>query len=153
MKCLGLFVIICLASVVLNLTTKSRAFEKDTLAQDQRLYSPNNKYFAVMQSDGNFVLYSNGQNNGRGSDHPTWASGTNGRGNGPFKVVMQTDGNLVLYDSRGQPTWASNTNGRGTQPFKLVMQDDANLVLYDKNGTPTWASNTYGKSKKRKFFK
>jgi hypothetical protein len=113
---------------------------------------------AVMQTDGNFVLYDDG-------GKPYWSTGTWGRpGNW---LVLQNDGNLVLYTNSGQALWASNTvqawpmptdrltagqqlhtnerlvsaNGRVT----LIMQDDGNLVLYrTDNNEALWASNTYG---------
>ena len=92
---------------------------------------------ANMQSDGNVVVYSNGQ--------PVWASNTNSQGTGPYKLIMQGDGNLVEYDSTGHPYWASNTNGKGTGLYNAVMQDDCNFVVYDSTGKPYWASNTSGK--------
>ncbi|MEM7337249.1 MAG: hypothetical protein AAF467_01310 [Actinomycetota bacterium] len=54
---------------------------------------------AVMQGDGNFVLYT--------SDwRPVWASNTHGSGGD--RIVMQGDCNLVIY--RGSsPVWATNT--------------------------------------------
>lgn len=55
---------------------------------------------AIMQADGNFVLY-------RVNGDPLWASNTVG-GAGAF-VIMQDDGNLVVYQQ--VPVWASNTAG------------------------------------------
>lgn len=90
-----------------------------------------------MQDDGNLVVYSNGS--------PVWASNTNGKGTGPYKLVMQADGNLVVYDSKNSPQWASNTNGKGSGPYQARMQNDCNFVVYDSTNTPYWASNTSGK--------
>ena len=76
---------------------------------------------------------------------PRWATGTTGRGTGPYKTVMQTDGNYVLYDSKGAALWASSWQSswkRGTAPYRLVMQNDGNLVIYDANNTPTWSTQT-----------
>lgn len=56
---------------------------------------------AVMQADGNFVLYDVKMN-------PYWASNTGGLGKPPnFKIVMQDDGKIVIYDSDGMPTYTS----------------------------------------------
>jgi hypothetical protein len=67
-------------------------------------------YHAVMQSDGNFVLY-DGRDPGH-SGPPYWATNTS-RSQGQFTAVMQTDGNFVVYaglqGSFGSPIWASNT--------------------------------------------
>jgi hypothetical protein len=57
-------------------------------------------YAALMQSDGNFVIYNPDRN-------PVWASGTAGYPGA--HLVLQGDGNLVIYDSSGVPRWASNT--------------------------------------------
>ena len=117
---------------------------------------------AVMQGDGNFVLY---------DDHsqPLWASGTDGHG-GAF-LALQDDGNMVVY-AGGQPLWASNTDGMPPAPTAcgaiepghglapgesvsscdgqhvLVMQGDGNLVLYH-GGTALWSSRTDGTDGRR----
>ena len=124
----------------------SLSSQQKELSNNQMVESKNKKYFAKMQDDGNFVLYSSAAKNGKGKDNPTWASNTNGRGTGPYKCKMQEDGNLVVYDGSNRAQWASNTNGRGTKPYRTIMQDDGNLVLYDTNNNALWASNTMGKS-------
>lgn len=55
---------------------------------------------AVMQDDGNFVVYTSGGT-------AVWASGTSG-GCGSY-VAVQTDGNLVVYDPNGTALWSSGT--------------------------------------------
>ncbi|MBF6245317.1 lectin [Nocardia sp. 852002-20019_SCH5090214] len=55
---------------------------------------------AVLQEDGNFVLYS-----GSG---PVWATDTNGQA--ADHLVLQSDRNLVLYGRDGASLWASGTN-------------------------------------------
>jgi GH25 family lysozyme M1 (1,4-beta-N-acetylmuramidase) len=115
---------------------------------------------AVMQGDGNFVLY------GKTSD-ALWASGTSGHPGST--LALQTDGNLVVYDA-GKALWASGTNlpaspaaptacgamapGQGIVMgqsekscggrYSLIMQTDGNLVLYD-GSTAIWATGTEGK--------
>ena len=59
------------------------------LSTNQQLVSANRSWRAIMQTDGNFVVY--------GPSGPTWASGTNGRGSAPYMALMQPDGNLVVY--------------------------------------------------------
>jgi hypothetical protein len=55
--------------------------------------------YAVMQSDGNFVLYD--------STGPTaaWATQTSGYGSGAF-LQIQNDGNLVVYYNTNVPIWS-----------------------------------------------
>jgi hypothetical protein len=57
-------------------------------------------YVAIMQGDGNFVVY------GRHSN-PLWSSVTEGHAN-VSEVAVQDDGNLVIYVG-SRPLWASNT--------------------------------------------
>lgn len=115
-----------------------------SLATNQQLVSSNRMYRAIMQADGNFVIYDQ-------YSHAIWATGTDGRESAPFNLDMQGDGNVVLYAWSAQhcpsfapcdATWASNTNGKGVGPYYLIMQNDGNLVAYDSTGAATWASNT-----------
>ncbi|MFI0418684.1 hypothetical protein [Spongiactinospora sp. 9N601] len=54
--------------------------------------------FAVMQNDGNFVVYSSG-------DKPLW--GTRTAGNPGAFLQVQDDGNMVIYTAGGDPLWSS----------------------------------------------
>ena len=102
------------------------------LNQDQQLVSNNGNYKAVMQGDGNFVIYR--------ATTPIWATRTNGRGTPPYKLAMQTDGNLVVLTT-SSAIWSTGARG-GAAPFTLIMQDDGNLVVYDNSNRAIWASNT-----------
>jgi len=122
----------------------------DTLNENQRmkgnekLISNNGRYSAIMQADGNFVVYGGTR---------LWASNTFAL-NSTCYLTLQSDGNLVLYDAFNKALWASGTNGRRHHshqghhhhhhPLRLVMQDDGNLVLYSGT-TPLWATNTNGR--------
>lgn len=112
---------------------------KDTLHQDVPMgesaciKSADGRFTAVLQGDGNFVIYSPGA---------CWASGSYKKGASPRRLIMQGDGNLVIYDANNHPTWASGSNGRGSAPYKVAMQNDRNLVIYDANNHPIWASGT-----------
>ena len=57
--------------------------------------------YAVLQSDGNLVVYSS-------TGTAIWASNT--VGSGADRLVAQSDGNLVLY-SPTRAVWATNTVG------------------------------------------
>ena len=100
----------------------------EILTAGQFLKSPNGRYRAVMQADGNFVVY-------RSDGAVQFATGTNVARS---RIVMQADGNLVVYTSTGSARWSSSTApSRGN---RLVMQNDGNLVIYSKGGLPLWAS-------------
>ncbi|WP_167837784.1 right-handed parallel beta-helix repeat-containing protein [Nocardia altamirensis] len=57
---------------------------------------------AIMQKDGNFVVYSS-------AGEPIWSTGTNPNGS---TLAVQNDGNTVVYTAGGQPLWSTNTAGR-----------------------------------------
>jgi hypothetical protein len=82
-----------------------------------------------MQSDGNLVLYRNG-------DGALWSAGTHG--NPGAYLVNQTDGNVVVYGPT-RALWSTRT--AGTSGAVLVMQDDGNAVVY-AGGGPVWTSRT-----------
>jgi hypothetical protein len=69
-------------------------------------------FYAVMQSDGNFVCYNGSGPTNQGA--PYWATQTNRAAQAQYTAIMQTDGNFVLYagtPSPGVPAiWASGTN-------------------------------------------
>jgi hypothetical protein len=104
----------------------------EQLLQGQHIRSDNGRFFALMQGDGNFVIYN--------YNTPLWA--TNTWGNPSInRCVMQEDGNLVLYDTDNVAHWSSGT---WTYPGGyLLMKDDGNLVIY-QNGAARWVSGTYG---------
>jgi hypothetical protein len=116
---------------------------------------------AVMQPDGNLVVY--GPNGGPGTGGALWASNTGG--NAGAYAVLQDDGNLVVYrqasaDSRNA-LWSSGTFARPqtiasnatlksgwwtrSRHTFLVMQPDGNLVMYRRrDGAAIWSSGTSG---------
>jgi pseudomonalisin len=115
--------------------------------------------YAVMQTDGNFVLYNP-------SGKAVWTSWTQGHPNA--YLALQDDGNAVVYQLSG--AWSSNTaiaefpsskTGSAFLPagsvlrpgqsaisgngfFELAMQGDGNLVLYSPGRTARWHSKTAG---------
>lgn len=100
-----------------------------SLDTNQSMYSCDGRFFVVMQSDNNLVLY---WSNGAGA---LWSSNT--VGTGANLAAMQTDGNFVLYGPSGA-VWATNTSSPGAY---LAVQNDGNLVIYPG---AIWASNTGG---------
>ena len=75
---------------------------------DVLLWSSNtnvkNPGIAVMQGDGNFVLYDS-------NNKPYWATNTaNASKSTKYILVLQGDRNLVLYDDAKKPLWATGTS-------------------------------------------
>src|SRR5579884_2941087 len=98
-----------------------------SLASGQLLQSPSGKYTAVMQADGNFVVYQ-----GRTA---LWSTGTSSPGS---TLAMQADGNLVVYSAAHVAQWSSATNGQNN--LSLWIQDDGNLVIYTADHRPVWST-------------
>lgn len=98
------------------------------LSKDQYLVSPNKKYFAIMQGDGNFVVYrgsSPGNNLG-------WLWLTRTAGAESF-FIMQGDGNLVLYRGTSPGNnqglvWQTGPTGAGGQS-QLKLANNGQLQV------------------------
>jgi hypothetical protein len=115
---------------------------------------------AVMQSDGNLVIYLNGS--------PLWNTGTYGHPGAAF--ILWTDGSMFIANASGL-LWGvgpgpfsgnfsqlvpsgSNELTAGTGLFdgqtitagkyQLVLQADGNLVVYTQAGSPLWNTGTWG---------
>jgi large repetitive protein len=97
-----------------------------SLVQGHALHA--GSYQAIMQTDGNFVVY---------GKH-IWQTKTYGKGG--YRFILQTDGNLVVYTAASKALWQSKTYGRGGT--RLVMQTDGNLVLYTAANHPVWWTST-----------
>lgn len=100
------------------------------LYANQAMRSWDGRYTAIMQGDGNFVVYgpaSTGCPNG-----VCWASATNG----PNRYVrFQGDGNFVIYVSSAYGPSAVCQSGTYMYPGStLEMQNDSNLVIYSHPG-------------------
>lgn len=107
----------------------ARLNARQWLTPGQGLFSPNGRYRAIMQGDGNFVVYDRGR--------AIWSSRTNRQPGAA--LAMQGDGNLVVYRLR-KPLWSSRTH-RHPGAY-VVMQSDGNLVIY--KGRALWSSK-YGR--------
>lgn len=107
-----------------------------SLSADEYLLSSSGDEIAIMQGDGNFVVYCS-------DGSAAWATGTDG--NSGAYVVFQDDGNLVVYTSGGSALWAPhNYNCAGDSNCYLVIQNDGNLVEYHGDDVYAgWASGAY----------
>ncbi len=139
--CTLTILLVCI-SCVMSLDRKSYLKCGEYLAVDEYLESPTLGYYAVMQSDCNFVIYRSKDFKVRNA---LWSSATvNTQCDNPI-LINQKDGNVVIYNkgvaSAGNALWSTGT-ANGSQCYYLIMQDDGNLVLYTTNFTAVWASGT-----------
>jgi cell wall-associated NlpC family hydrolase len=95
------------------------------LLAGQSITSAHDNYVALMQTDGNFVMY--GQS-------ASWSSQTNG--NPGAWANMQSDGNLVVYSAAGLALWSSHTYGKGVA--NLVVTDSNNLAVLSPSSAVYW---------------
>jgi len=125
-----------------NTQDPSKLLAGAKLPNNQRnaILSPSINVQAVMQCDGNLVVYCEMEGY---APNAVWSTKTDG--NPGAYLTLQSDGNLVIYTADGKKSlWASNTNGTPCPSAAyLQMQDDGNLVLSNCNG-PIWASGSDG---------
>ncbi|NJR13048.1 MAG: hypothetical protein HC779_00370 [Phyllobacteriaceae bacterium] len=125
-----------LVSVGPSITSTVSAYA--VLRANQFMASRNGKFFAVMQPNGNLVVF-RGTPSAKGEK--IWASGTNGEAKGGA-AYLQANGDLAVFDTANRAQWRSGTNGNGVnRAFTLVMQNDGNLVVFDsQGGEALWSS-------------
>lgn len=107
---------------------------------NQYLSSPNKKFIAKLQTDGNFVIYN--------SDSSIWSTQTHVESNQSPLLAVQADGNIVLYNytTGYTPLWYLWDQAGAWHDIatSLELQNDGNLVAYDSEGTAIWWSGTTG---------
>lgn len=108
-----------------------------TWTRTSALCSPNRRYIAVFQIDGNFVLYDMWTSPGTAIWN-TWTFRADFGGKGAH-LIFQGDANLVVYDAVFSALRSTGTSAIA-QPARLQLQDDGNLVIYDATGAARWWS-------------
>ena len=97
------------------------------LGQNYQLTSPSNLYNAIMQSDGNFVIYK------ISTGGPTWATNSGlsaSNRKSPYYLKICPNGNINIYD--GTNTFYKNVYTNTVQTnstISLILSDDGNLTL------------------------
>ena len=115
--------------------------ENHLIYENERIWSSKCEFTAVMQTDGNFVLYSY-QLNTTADPISLWSSGTDHQTQEVY-FHPQSDGNLVIYiESTHTAIWQSSTAHKGTPPYTLVLQDSGNLAWYDNTSAIIWQTQT-----------
>lgn len=124
---------------VLIIADTSKDNQNKTLQNGKFYVSPNQKYVAVYQNDGNLVVY-HFNSVTKKAHTPIWSSGTNG--NPGSRCVMQADGNLVIYNANNKAIWHTHTNGK--RRAMLGLADDGELYVYSfDQKRDTWSNNRH----------
>ncbi|XP_062860629.1 B-type lectin plumieribetin-like [Trichomycterus rosablanca] len=98
------------------------------LRKGDLLVSNNGEYKAILQEDGNFVVY---------GWKPLWHTNT-ARNTEGLRLIMQGDCNLVLYANR-KPVWQTNTVNKSPLMCRLTLTNDGFLVV-DNDMVELWKS-------------
>ena len=102
------------------------------LTKGSSMTSPNGNYTFKMQSNGNLVLYCNG--------NPLWSTGTSSYVTG---LTFQADSNLVIRGAGNSAKWGSGSQNTGGTMLKV--QDNGDVVLYTDESVAVWSTGTAGK--------
>lgn len=102
-------------------TMGDKLYVDQKLRVNSYLLSPNKAFLGIMQTDGNFVIYSV-------TGSVKFATSTFGANT---ELLLQTDGNIVIYRN-GKPMWSSNrySNYMCQQRCTLALENDGSLSAY-----------------------
>lgn len=81
----------------------------DWLYNEERLVSNNGQYIAIMQTDGNFVIYNSKEPNANTRRWWQWGSNSNAHGGDHF-MTIQKDGHFCTYDDPYRKNEQTNKN-------------------------------------------
>jgi len=112
------------------------------------IVSNNRKYFAILQTDGDFAVY-HGEGP-RPSGAVLWSTGTK-RQAGTYRAMMQDDANFCLsqVDAKGKSVWMWDTRPLGPAgAYFVCVDDDGTLSIYHgtgplDRGPKAWDSRGY----------
>ena len=121
-----------------NTTISCTANSNTVLRAGQRITSSNGSYFAIMQGDGNFVVYYKTNNR----NVAVWSTGTHNH-EGSY-LALQQDGNLVVYSKTNQALWNSRTSSRPFANYNLTLGNDGVLTITRRSDNRViWRSGNY----------
>lgn len=102
---------------------------------DNKVYSPNHKFYAVFQKDGNFVVY-NSNNQFQWGTYNNLKAPLYGK-----QLIMQKDGNLGINKSNGQYVWSKyHSYNEITPNSSLYINDLGQLLIISPTGKVKYIS-------------
>lgn len=119
---------------------RSEIHSDETLHAGEALWSPDGRFTAILQSDGNFCCYGYAKGeNGRAAQVCHWSSDryfANGAENS--RLVFGAGGVPLILDNAGTVIWRLGSSSHLLGGDRLVIQNDNNFVLYAGNRA-VWA--------------
>ncbi|MDQ7996407.1 MAG: hypothetical protein AAGC76_11200 [Luteibacter sp.] len=126
---------VAMVATVAGTSTHARILQPgESLMAGESMHSEDGRYVAIMQGDGNFVVYRID-----GAWRAIWSTNTHGRG--AVQAIMQRDGNFVLYDAAGRAVWWTASNGRD-RTFIVTEHGQAMVVAPGKVPSKTKGPGT-----------
>lgn len=127
--------IACMLGIIFSVVTTSAlarsVLTKDmVLGKNEALVSDNKRFMAILQEDGNFVIYDTRLKN------PSWQSNTSDA----VKLVMNSTGVLALLNSEDNVVWESS--GTTQANAFLTLRDNGDMVLQNPDLTVYWRTDT-----------
>ncbi|PRP87496.1 hypothetical protein PROFUN_00707 [Planoprotostelium fungivorum] len=108
---------------------------KSSFTSSEQLVSPSGAFKAVLQGDGNLLIYNQSSSGGA-----IWGCSCNQAGSG-FKAQITNDGLFQVVNGSGYVTFQSKmTQNFGTAPYRVELTDKGVLVMYDSKGLDLWES-------------
>jgi len=148
MGCMGALIIFLLLFTVRNAAFKRLINARSiscleggtSLANDEKIVSHSNTFFAIMQRDGDLVVY---RNTTFGIPFVKWTTAwtTQGKarddvkGTAPYSLRMQTNGNLEILDANGKVTWSSETRQYFGGRARAVVTDEGRIAVMRGSAT------------------
>lgn len=119
---------------------RSEIHSDETLHAGEALWSPDGRFTAILQSDGNFCCYGYARGeNGIAAQVCHWSSDryfANGAENS--RLVFGAGGVPLILDNAGTVIWRLGSSSHLLGGDRLVIQNDNNFVLYAGNRA-VWA--------------
>lgn len=115
----------------------------ERITNDEYIQSPNGRYFAIMQSDGNFCVYKGSPQDNQGG---IWCCNSVSHPAMTYFAIMQADGNFCVYAQNVEGCiWACNSVSYPQIPYFATVLDNGQFCVYkgtslhDIRGT-VWSS-------------
>jgi hypothetical protein len=120
---------------------KFQLYEGESMVTNNQLWSPNGRWFLVLQSDYNWVLYDYWGILGGWAFQTIsfpYTSSTLGR---VTRITLTTNGFMLGYNAAGSLVFTSPNTATGYGPYRFAVENAGYFAIYDRYNTILWQSN------------